>query len=356
MNVVVQDNSPEALLAIAYAYLEEPRGRAPAFLINRARKQKHRLAVTLLTLFEALGKELSPDATHEINRQRTRREVYNDLVDAIGAITSPRALKGPAIARRYPPGVMRFVGDLDVAVPDLDSFWTAALELERLNPKAATIITFHNGLEIPNMSFSWPAEDPFLDIDLHVDLMLTPFVGDGSDVPLRALPTDVNDDTLCIALLAEEMFQRPPTLADALDLSLLLPHVNPVQVLDLIEHLRLAPESRRLLADAGRVVPLAHKLADDPRLVQMTVAEQVKRKTLTMADARRPSWHLRRLSSASRGPLAELDRIDDSLVLQTPLGRFVAVTTETISAKVWRAATLHWANQPEDQSIEELRT
>jgi hypothetical protein len=99
-------------------------------LLDAARSEQHKLAATLLSLWERDGRRLSSAQAQELAAHRERFGYYHRTWDAIGKV-APDAftVKGAGIAAAYPSGVLRSAGDLDVVCASFEEIWAAATYL-----------------------------------------------------------------------------------------------------------------------------------------------------------------------------------------------------------------------------------
>jgi hypothetical protein len=98
-------------------------------LLETARASEHKLAVTLLSAHEAAGQELRPDQQAELAINRHRIERYRKVWSVVsGAAPDAFVVKGSSIASRYPQGLLRAAGDMDVICPAAQ-LWLAAQAL-----------------------------------------------------------------------------------------------------------------------------------------------------------------------------------------------------------------------------------
>ncbi|MDX8050905.1 hypothetical protein SK571_16065 [Lentzea sp. BCCO 10_0798] len=194
---------------------------APDVLVHAARRRGWTLPMLLLSLYERDGHVLGSGALDELRRARRRRDNYDRVVAALEATTSARILKGPSLAGHYPPGLLRPVGDLDVVVSGEDELWRAVDAVKDAAPVADVHVSLYGHPERHVLlQLTWPAEDPLLDRHYSVELSTAAFAGGTGPVRVRAeLPADpVVTDLLA---LAEERFQRPYGLKDAVDTAVL---------------------------------------------------------------------------------------------------------------------------------------
>lgn len=189
---------------------EESGGPEETVLLIRQRESS--FGPTMYSTWEREGQPLNPALRYELDLQRDRVQRYRE-VTAVVAERVPHAvpLKGLQVAALYPPGVVRYMNDLDYVVPDEPTLWQLAgllVELE-WDIESATFAMLGGELHIM-VAFRRPNEDryalPFgVEIATHVTL------GDLSGVPpIIRLPSAwrVPEVKNLVMLLFERFEQR----------------------------------------------------------------------------------------------------------------------------------------------------
>jgi hypothetical protein len=100
-------------------------------LLRAARAPDHKLAVTLLSARAVAGQELRPEQSEELAANRHRIDRYRQAWSVVSsAAPDAYVVKGSSIGARYPAGLLRAAGDMDVVCP-ATQLWLAALALIR---------------------------------------------------------------------------------------------------------------------------------------------------------------------------------------------------------------------------------
>lgn len=205
-------------------------------LLAAARTPRHRLAATLLSLWERECRPLTQAQRARLARHRTRLEIYHATWDCLSQ-TAPDAfvLKGSSIAALYPPGVLRSAGDLDVVCTTPDDLWAAArlLRDDGWQVAAFTVLAARPGdtvidQEAPDQTprchvLMWitrPGPDPAGD-ELAVRLTTAEIVTAGSRQPYQLVRSPRAPLAANVVALAAELWERELSSRDVLDLALL---------------------------------------------------------------------------------------------------------------------------------------
>src|SRR5215510_699096 len=99
-------------------------------LLDASRSPSHKLAITLLSCWATEGQPLDSGHRAELDAYRDRADRYGRIWERLRAVApTAHLVKGPLIAARYPAGVVRAAGDLDVVDPNLSELWQAAAVL-----------------------------------------------------------------------------------------------------------------------------------------------------------------------------------------------------------------------------------
>lgn len=328
--------------------LDVDEDEAPDVLVHAARRRGWTLPMLLLSLYERDGYELGSGALDELRRARRRRGNYDRVVAALASSTSARVLKGPSLAGLYPPGVLRPVGDLDVVVAGEDELWRAVRAVQEAAPVAEVHVSLYGHPERHLLlQLTWPAEDALLDRHHSVELSTAAFAGGTGPVRVRAeLPADpIVTDLLA---LAEERFQRPYGLKDAVDTAVLggLPACAAVagDLVAAAEHWRVAPELLELLEFTAALTDLGclGDLVEPLRVAAKR--EQARRDTWTApsappgADAMTRALHearpvgglLLREPPAPRGS-SFVRTYPGGALLATPVGDYLLVDQQLVT-------------------------
>ncbi|WP_327286414.1 nucleotidyltransferase family protein (plasmid) [Streptomyces sp. NBC_01278] len=236
-------------------------------LLQAARQVRGVLAPLVLSLAEREGIAMGTGARDELARMRRRAETYRQLAEDTARVPGARVVKGPSLARHYPEGALRALGDLDVVVPGEAALWQVlALALDRHDSDEVEL-TELGAQGRPHLFAAvwWLGEDPLLDPDHGIEVTTFGFAGRPGLVPLRAsLPEDqVLADVLS---LAEERFQRPFTAKDIIDLVCVLTSPAapaPRTLIAAAEEFALAPELLELCERVRAYPRLAATVPDE---------------------------------------------------------------------------------------------
>ena len=276
----------------------------------------------------------------ELRRARARAGRYAELHAAVAAVPV-RVVKGPSLAGHYPPGAIRPVGDLDLVVTGEAQLWQAARILcEQGGELAELTLLRHDERTHTVLAVLWPSPDPLMDEELRVELSTAAFTGDLGAVPVRPeLPADpLLADLLSVA---EERFQRDFHAKDAVDLLVLLSHLDTKAVVAAAEAFHLAPElsalAELLRANAGhpQLEPLTAALA-------VPAAAETTRRDEFGPGGQQPEGVVARLAASlpvwgmplpTRPPGQDQFRLQEyagALVARTPLGDFLLTDGELV--------------------------
>ncbi|WP_030198056.1 hypothetical protein [Streptomyces sp. NRRL S-87] len=248
-------------LALLYALLGVPDHEDGRDLVAAAREVSATLPQLVISVAAREGTPLGTGSTDELSRARARSARYARFRAAV-AEAAPRArvVKGPSLAVRYPAGVVRPVGDLDLVLPAQEDLWAAARALTTGHgaaPHELTLVADGTGRLHVLLTLAWPSPDPLLEQELRVELSTAAFYGDLGALPLRAGlpgPQPLAD----LLSVVEERLQREFHAKDAVDVLTLL-HAGELDdtavVVDALAAFRLAPEALELFGLVGAHAP-----------------------------------------------------------------------------------------------------
>lgn len=205
-------------------------------LLRAARGAKHKLAATLLSLWELDGRTLTPGQRAELAAHRERLEIYR-AVRARLAEAAPNSfvLKGASIAAYYPPGVLRSAGDLDFVCTDTEGLWGAATCLlkDGWQVAAFTVMAARPGdwvidQEGPDytppchvlVELTRPGPDPAGE-ELAVGLTTVEIITATAQPPYQLARPPRSPLAANLVALAAELWEREYRSRDLLDLALL---------------------------------------------------------------------------------------------------------------------------------------
>ena len=205
-------------------------------LLAAARAPRHKLAATLLSLWELDGRALTPAQRAELAAHRERLEVYRATWQALNkAAPDAFLLKGFGIAALYPAGVLRSAGDLDVVCTTSAGLWAASRLLldDGWQVSAFTVFAARPGdtvieQEAPDgtgpchvlVEITRPGPDPDGD-ELAVGLTTAEIVTLTSRPPYQLARPPRAPLAANLVALAAELWERDYRSRDLLDLALL---------------------------------------------------------------------------------------------------------------------------------------
>jgi putative nucleotidyltransferase-like protein len=308
----------------------------------------------LLSVMERDGIPMGPGSRDELRRARARERVLAEVMSMLSAFAQYRIVKGPSLARLYPPGLLRPVGDLDLVMPAEEHIWEAVQVLTKAYPVTHVDVSL---VERPHrnvfVSVYWPAEDPVLDVELSIELYTAAFPGDFRSVGVRAeLPRD--GATANLVALAEERFQRPFNAKDVIDI-VVMSRTNAFDDPSLqatIEAYNLAPEALELLEYAAgyhELHPLLRDLveslrpaarSEERRRLEHPLFEEESDDVGERLRNGQPVYGmaLRRVLWRSGLALAEIAPFDAGYLLRTVVGDYLLVSSGLVDPALHDAA------------------
>ncbi|MFJ6749151.1 hypothetical protein ACIQNI_13310 [Streptomyces sp. NPDC091266] len=347
-------------LDLLYELLGIERHWEPILLLRNARIVRGHLPPLVLSVARTSGAAMGPGSLAELDRMQRRAATYRAIADELTRIPGTRVLKGPSLAARYPQGVLRPLGDLDVVVPDEPRLWQAASRVLAGRPVDGIDITVlrADGTRHTAIALHWPSEDPMIDPELKVEISTFAYPGDSGAVPLRAAtpPEQVQADVLA---LAEERFQRPFTAKDMLDLAVVFSSPGLPPWADLArsaDRFRLAPELLELCQAVSGLPALAHTVPREltHALEERASAEQDRRRSVAVdaapADRSAPvrerldagmpvhGMLLKRADTPRADAYAVTEDFSDGTLLRTPVGDFLLVDGEIVDPGQYESA------------------
>jgi hypothetical protein len=262
-------------------------------LIEVARSERHKLAATLLSVWELEGRVLSGAARARLAADRERLACYRDVWDTVSKL-APDAflLKGAAIAAFYPPGVLRSAGDLDVVCPSLDGLWAVAgrLVAEGWELAAFTVLDARRGESVPRhvlVELIRPGP-PEIGEELAVGLTTVEIITKTSQPPYElARPVRSPLAASAVALVAER-WERGLRSRDLLDLAVLTERLTPRDADALRDGLARTGLWPEWLALSGAVVRHGWGCVVLPGARAAARRERLRRAGRALRDALRP--------------------------------------------------------------------
>ncbi|MFD8705152.1 hypothetical protein ACFV1W_21485 [Kitasatospora sp. NPDC059648] len=362
-------------LALLHELLDVEDHWPPIVLLRNARAVRGHLPPLVLSVAELAGSAMGPGSRDELRRMRDRAALYERITADLDTVRGARVLKGPSLAARYPAGVLRPLGDLDVVVPDEAALWDAARLVVRDWPVDELDVSLldDGGTRHLLVTLRWPAEDPMLDPEPKIEISTFAYPGEPGLVPMRATPPE--DRLLADVLaLAEERFQRPFTAKDRLDLAVVLASAEApvVALVAAAEHYHLAPELLELCESVRTVPSLRARVPDEltAALAGPAARETDRRAAGGAPDApvegrdgpaegtEGPAWAgtspevaaalaagqpvhgllLRRPEQPGPDLLSRTRTVGAGTLLATPIGDFLLVTGELVDPEQYQAA------------------
>ena len=194
-----------------------------AELLRVAAEPRHKLAVLLLSAWRREGRELDPADAARLAAYEHRAEEYRRVWDGLRPVApGMRQVKGLEIADRYPAGLVRGAGDMDLTCADLDEVWRGASRLAgagwTLN--ALTLLPAPAGPGVL-VEFHRPADPPLTE-PYGVELRTVDIATSLRRRLIRLRHPEQGVAKNIVALLAER-WERAFRSRDVLDLAVLLP-------------------------------------------------------------------------------------------------------------------------------------
>ncbi|WP_033438825.1 nucleotidyltransferase family protein [Saccharothrix sp. NRRL B-16314] len=325
-------------LALFHRLLDVDEDETPDVLVRASRAHGWSFPALVLSAFAHEGVALGSGSSDELNRTKTRRALYAEALAELSARVPVTVLKGPSVARHYPEGLVRPVGDLDLVVADEPTLWRAVRAVLELCPiESIGVSVFGHPEQHLVVELFWPGADPLLDKQHIVELSTAAFPGDQGPVPVRApLPDDPITSNLLA--LAEERFQRAFTAKDLTDVAVLGPLVTScADFTAAAEQWNLAPEALELLELAAAKIDLGP--LGDALVPLRAAAGRERERRLAWARPEPPDDPIAAALAAGRsvGGLllrearrddmeqARVHRYDGGVLMETPVGDYLMV-------------------------------
>ena len=98
----------------------------PAEIVALVRRAQPSFAATLYSAWKAEGTELSPALREELEAGRARVDLYRSVAASVmSAFSGLTTIKGLEVAALYPPGLVRYMNDLDFIASSEHELWQA---------------------------------------------------------------------------------------------------------------------------------------------------------------------------------------------------------------------------------------
>jgi hypothetical protein len=257
------------------------------------RHRESSFAPTVYSAWQQAGRELGPGLRYDLDLQRGRLDRYRELAEKLRA-AAPGAIpmKGLDVADRYPPGLLRYMNDLDYWVADEAELWHAAATMSSWGWEIWQATFGQDGDRLRVLvSLRHPHEDPYTQ-PYGVELTNYLSLGDlGGVAPLLDLPVGWRRPVLQnLVMLLLERFEQPYRARDLVDAAVLLDGLDAATLRTLwsaLDRLRLWPEYAEL---AGRMAGTPLPPAPRPRwLPAATAAARARRGAGAAGTFRRPA-------------------------------------------------------------------
>lgn len=317
--------------------VQRPASRAG---LRTALDPRHKLAEVLVSVARAEGAPVGALGAAILESQHARSTAYAEALDRLPGPALP--LKGPAISRMYPAGIVRGCVDLDVLCESEEHFWdcVAAIAPHAVAPPELASWDGSNGKEFVAAFTLGPGQSAF-EAAYRVELTTCALPGDFESVPSRSLSSATlaaHPAAANLALLGEEQFQRPVAGRDVVDALVLVQHarLHGEPVVDVVSDAGLAPQVAELLG---------HSLVRERAPWTAAWCEELNR-TPRRTDHRSPraarpvqGIHLSSVRSGSARTSSVLT-LPSGDVLATPIGTF-ALTADPAIDIAWLDSLAH---------------
>jgi hypothetical protein len=346
-------------LALLYRLLGVDEGLGLNRLVRAAYQTSYHLPALVVSVAQQEGIELGPASTDLLRRTRGRADDYAQLYEVLAAGANVRQLKGHALADRYPRGVIRPSGDLDLVAASADDVWKTARRIISHRPVTHVDLTLMgNRGEHTLVHFEWPSEDVLMDPLGQVDLCTAAYSERAKVLSLRS---DMPDDPwlACFLAVAEERFQRSFNAKDLLDVLVLRESMPPAeQIVEAVEEWDLTPEAAELLHRASDFFDLG-PLEDVRKAVLPHLPTDRGHRTVQEHSAHEPVDARARLSAGypvfgmMLGEISDrtdrqemsLHEFDHGVLALTPLGDYLLVGRQLVDPRLYERALAELARE-----------
>lgn len=211
-------------LVEALAVCSGERSDDVAELVEIARKTEPSFCATLFSAWQAEGMDLSPALREELAAISRRVELYREVAARLRAeVPSLTTIKGFEVAALYPPGLVRYMNDLDFITFSEPDLWRAAslLTADGWSADTATFSYFGGSLTVM-VSMRMPAEDPFR-LAYGVELATYYTLGNQGSIPpiIKMPPQWLHPPVKNTIMLLHERYEQPFRVRDVVDAALL---------------------------------------------------------------------------------------------------------------------------------------
>src|SRR5580658_1129935 len=244
----------------ALAVTSGGRSEDPAEIVEIVRRAEPNFAATLYSAWQAEGMKLSPALREEVDAISRRVDWYRSVAARLLAeVDSLTTIKGLEVAALYPPGLIRYMNDLDFITFSEPDLWQAVsvLVADGWYPDTATFSYLGGTLNVM-VSMRMPAEDPFR-LAYGVELATYYTLGNRGGIPpvLQMPQRWLSPPVKNTIMLLHERYEQPFRARDVVDTALLhrsMREPDRRALLDAVVSLNLVlaySEMTKLVNDAG---------------------------------------------------------------------------------------------------------
>lgn len=213
-----------ANLVEALAVCSGERSDDVAEIVEIARKTEPTFCATLFSAWQAEGMDLSPALREELAAITRRVELYREMAGRLRAeVPSLTTIKGLEVAALYPPGLVRYMNDLDFITFSEPDLWRAVslLMADGWSPDTATFSCLGGSLTVM-VSMRMPAEDPFR-LAYGIELATYYTLGNQGGIPpiIKMPPQWLDPPVKNTIMLLHERYEQPFRVRDVVDAALL---------------------------------------------------------------------------------------------------------------------------------------
>lgn len=319
-----------ANLVEALAVCSGERSADVAEIVEIARKTEPTFCATLFSAWQAEGMNLSPALREELAAINRRVELYREVAANLRAkVPSLTTIKGLEVAALYPPGLVRYMNDLDFITFSEPDLWRAVglLIADGWSADTATVSYLGGTLRVM-ISMRMPAEDPFR-LAYGVELASYYTLGNSGGIPpiIQMPPQWLNPPVKNTIMLLHERYEQPFRVRDVVDAALL--------------HRSMREADRRAVHAAVKSLGLALAYSELIKLVNDAGLGPLPRLpggSLTVARAR--ATRLARGASFFARPLAGTGRHLQRRLIAAKRGRAETVVWEMVERRLHPATAI----------------
>lgn len=211
-------------LAEALAVISGERSEDLAEVVEIARKAEPNFTPTLYSAWRNEGLNLSPALREELDAVSRRVDFYRSVAARLRAeVDNLTTVKGLEVAALYPPGLVRYMNDLDFITFSEPDLWRAVslLKADGWIIETGTFTTLGGSLKIM-VSMRMPAEDPFR-LAYGVEFATYYTLGNQGGIPpiVRMPERWLSPPVKNTIMLLHESYEQPFRARDVVDTALL---------------------------------------------------------------------------------------------------------------------------------------